>query len=142
VNFFPGARAAEIEKGNPDNRVKRKFRLTKSTDFERVRRFGKSYAHPLIVLIALPNEDESTHFGVAAGRTVGKAVQRNRAKRLIRAALQSYLGRVNPGWDVVLLARKPMAGAAFLPTRTALEVLLNRARLLKVRNDDGTTSGA
>lgn len=122
--------------------MKRKFRLTKSTDFKRVRRYGKSYAHPLIVLIALPNEVEGTHFGVAAGRAVGQAVQRNRAKRLIRAALQPYLERVSPGWDVVLLARKPMTAATFQQTRTALEALLNRARLLKEKHDDGTTSGA
>jgi ribonuclease P protein component len=98
----------------------------------RVRRLGKSYAHPLIVLIALPNEDPAhSRFGVAAGRGVGNAVKRNRAKRLIRAALQPGLGSIRGGWDVVLIARSPMAEASFQQTQAALSQLLKRAGLLK-----------
>ncbi len=111
--------------------MKRSFRLVRSKDFQRVRQFGKSQAHPLVVLLALPNSLASTRFGVAAGRTVGKAVQRNRAKRLLRAALQPYLDNVVPGWDVVLIARRGMAEATFWQTQAALENLLHRARLLQ-----------
>lgn len=118
--------------------MNRRFRLTRSTHFERVRRFGKSYAHPLIVLIALPNQAENTRFGVAAGRSVGNAVRRNRAKRLLRNALQRYLPVIKPGWDVVLIARRTMAGATFDQTVTALAVLLGRARLLQEVHDLNT----
>lgn len=118
--------------------MNRRFRLTRSTNFERVRRFGKSYAHPLIVLIALPTQAELSRFGVAAGRSVGKAVRRNRAKRLLRNALQRYLPVVKPGWDVVLIARRTMVGATFDQTVTALAVLLERAGLLKEINDFNT----
>jgi ribonuclease P protein component len=115
--------------------VKRKFRLTRSTDFKRVRRFGKSHAHPLVVLIALPGEGEQTRFGIAAGRTVGNAVQRNRAKRLLRAALQPYFTAIAPGWEVVLIARRPMAEASFQQTLAALANLLHRARILEEFHD-------
>lgn len=115
--------------------MNRKFRLTRSTNFERVRRLGKSYAHPLIVLIALPNQEENTRFGVAAGRSVGNAVRRNRAKRILRAALQQYLPDVKPGWDVVLIARRTMTGATFQQTVTALAALLGRAKLLQEIHD-------
>jgi ribonuclease P protein component len=118
--------------------VNRKFRLTRSTNFERVRRVGKSYAHPLIVLIALPNQAEDTRFGVAAGRSVGNAVRRNRAKRLLRNAIQQYLPAIKPGWDVVVIARHTMARATFDQTVTALAVLLGRARLLQEVNDFNT----
>jgi ribonuclease P protein component len=110
--------------------VNHRFRLTRSTNFERVRRHGKSYAHPLIVLIALPNQAENSRFGVAAGRSVGNAVRRNRAKRLLRSALQQYLPAIQPGWDVVLIARQRIAGATFQQTVTALAALLDRANLL------------
>jgi ribonuclease P protein component len=117
--------------------VKRRFRLNKSTDFKRVRRFGKSYAHPLIVLIAIRNEAaRPSHIGVAAGRAVGNAVHRNRAKRLLRAAIAPHLADLHPGWDLVLLARGGMVGSSYQDIHTALLALLNRAHLLQRTDDD------
>jgi ribonuclease P protein component len=110
--------------------VKREFRLTRSTDFGRVRRSGKSYAHPLVVLITSKNQLKSTRFGVAAGKSVGNAVKRNRAKRLIRAALMPLLGEISPGWDIVILARQPLASADVHQTSFALRKILKRANLL------------
>lgn len=111
--------------------VKRRFRLTKTSEFQRVRRFGKSYAHPLLVLVALQNEQEQTRLGVTAGRTVGSAVKRNRAKRLIRAAVQAYLPRLAHGWDLVWIARNPLADAGFSQAQAAVTQLLHRARLIE-----------
>lgn len=111
--------------------MKRKFRLTRSTDYKRVRRFGKSYAHPLLVLVALPNETGSTHFAVSAGRSVGNAVQRNRAKRLVRAALHPLVPDIQPGWDIILIARQPLAAASFAFAQSTLLQLLQRARLIR-----------
>jgi ribonuclease P protein component len=109
--------------------LKRRFRLTKSTDFKRVRRSGKSYAHPLIVLIAVRNDLEVSRFAVAAGRAVGKAVDRNRAKRQIREALRPMMPTISPGWDVILLARRPIAEAGFPHIQQALGTLIARAHL-------------
>jgi ribonuclease P protein component len=95
-----------------------------------VRQFGKSYAHPFLVLVVMPNQEETSRFGITAGRSVGKAVQRNRAKRRLRAALQSYLSLVSPGWDVVLIARRPMLEAAFPKIQAATAMLLQRAGVL------------
>ena len=107
-----------------------------------MRRLGKSYAHPLIVLIALPREEKGgTRIGVAAGRTVGNAVQRNRAKRLIRAALQKRLERIDPGWDVVILARRPITEATFEDTLQAVDRLLARAQLVQGIDEDRRSSG-
>lgn len=114
--------------------MKRRFRLKKSTDFQRVRRAGKSYAHPLVVLIAYPNEGQATRFGVAAGRSLGGAVQRNRARRLLRAGLASLIPRVLPGWDVVLLARGPLLAVRAQEAQSAIQALLGRAKLLR-QND-------
>lgn len=112
--------------------MQRKFRLTRSTDFKRVRRLGKSYAHPLVVLVALRSEsrDEPTQIGISAGRSVGNAVQRNRAKRLLRAAAQTLSGSIVPGWQLVLLARRPLVKATYHEVLTALAVLMKKARLL------------
>lgn len=115
--------------------LKRSLRLTRSTDFQRVRQYGKSFAHPLIVLIVLPNQQKSSLFGIVAGRTVGNAVQRNRAKRLLRAAVQAYLPQIAPGWDVVLIARRPIVGLKLDQTQVALLTLLKRANLLQETHD-------
>ncbi|HEX6305187.1 MAG TPA: ribonuclease P protein component [Anaerolineales bacterium] len=120
--------------------MKRRFRLTKSTDFKRVRRMGKSYAHPLLVLIAHPNDLDRSRFGVAAGRSLGKAVQRNRAKRRIREALRPLIPGVEPGWDIIILARGKLLAASFHHCQEALKDLLRRARLLKDPYDDGIPS--
>ncbi len=118
-----------------DQRVRRRFRLTSSNDLKRVRRFGKSYAHPLIVLIALPQEQEKSRFAVSAGRSVGNAVQRNRAKRLIREALRASVPEILSGWDIVILARKPIVGAHLDQIRSALDLLLVKANLLRETQD-------
>jgi ribonuclease P protein component len=111
--------------------VKRKFRLTKSSEFKRVRRNGKSYAHPLIVLIALPKEDdEHTQFGISAGRSVGTAVRRNRAKRLLKEALRPMVPDIKKGWYILVLSRRPLAHATLKETRSALFQQLKRAQLL------------
>ena len=111
-------------------RVQPRFRLTRSEDFQRVRRTGKSYAHPLLVLVVRANDGREVRVGVAAGRAVGSAVKRNRAKRLLRAAMQVLVQSLPGGWDLVLVARPPLPSSTFLEVRGALQGLLNRAELL------------
>jgi ribonuclease P protein component len=110
--------------------VKQRFRLTRSTDFKRVRRSGKSYAHPLVVLYAMKSEAAGVRVGVSAGLAVGNAVKRNRAKRLLRAATNELLPQITLGSDLLLIARSPLPAADLHQTREALFTLLERAGLL------------
>jgi ribonuclease P protein component len=115
--------------------VKKKFRLTRPTDFQRVRRQGKSYAHPLVVLIALENDTEQIRIGVTAGKTLGSAVKRNRAKRLLRAAIAPLLPHITPGVDLALVARKPILDVKSTQVQDALAKNLRKAKLLKNNHD-------
>ena len=121
--------------------MQRKFRLTRSEDFKRVRRSGKSYAHPLVVLIvqtydprSAPQIDSTDQprlkIGVTAGRTVGTAVYRNRAKRLLREAMRSLIPDIKPGLDLIVIARPGLVSATLEETRNALLTLLQRAQIL------------
>ena len=110
--------------------MKRCFRLTGSTDFKRVRRSGKSYAHPLVVLYALKSEKSGLRVGVSAGLAVGNAVKRNRAKRLLRAAMNELLPQTALGSDLLLIARSPLPNSDLQHTRAALSNLLARAGLV------------
>jgi ribonuclease P protein component len=109
--------------------VKRNFRLTRSDDFKRVRSSGKSYAHPLVVLVVTPAEQTSVRIGLTASQSVGGAVQRNRAKRLLREALRPLLPGLRPA-DLLLIARASLAKANLAQTSEALSTLFNRAKLL------------
>jgi ribonuclease P protein component len=110
--------------------VKRSFRLTRSTDFKRVRRSGKSYAHPLVVLYAQKSDLPGVRVGISAGLSVGDAVRRNRAKRLLRAAMAGLLPGIQPGSDLLLIARSPLTASNLQQTREALTDLLKRSSLL------------
>jgi ribonuclease P protein component len=115
--------------------VQRKFRLTRSEDFKRVRRSGKSYAHPLVVLIVQAHDQPRVKVGVAAGKTVGTAVHRNRAKRLLREAMRSLLPNIASNLDLILIARPGLVTATLEQTRQALLNLLQRAQILNSPND-------
>ena len=118
--------------------MQRRFRLTRSEDFKRVRRSGKSYAHPLAVLIVQKSDQPRVRVGVAAGRTVGTAVIRNRTKRLLREAMRTLLPEITlghsqdsaSGLDLILIARPGLVTASLEEARQALLNLLNRAQIL------------
>ncbi len=115
--------------------MQRKFRLTRSTDFKRVRRTGKSYAHPLVVLIVHASEAPRVRVGVTAGRAVGGAVLRNRSKRLLREAIRPLLSALLPGWDLLLIARPALPAASLPEIQQALVSLLRRANILPATHE-------
>jgi ribonuclease P protein component len=110
--------------------MQRRHRLKKSAEFQRVRALKRSWAHPLLVLYVAPNDLALTRVGISTSKRVGKAVVRNRVKRLIREAVRSCLPSLPAGRDLVLIARPATAEAGFDQVRQAVESLLRRARLL------------
>jgi ribonuclease P protein component len=115
--------------------VQRSFRLTRSEDFKRVRRDGKSYAHPLVVLIVQSNDQPRVRVGVAAGKAVGTAVYRNRAKRLLREVMRSLIPNIASGSDLILIARPALVSATLEDTQRALLNLLQRAKVLTPKHE-------
>ena len=114
--------------------MKREFRLTRSLDYKRVRRTGKSFAHPLLVLIIAPTRDKSgVKIGITTGRSVGKAVDRNRAKRRLRALADNYLSTIQLGWDIIIVARQAIVKAPFTSIQQAFEMQLKRSGILKAQ---------
>lgn len=109
--------------------LKKRYRLRGSARFAEVREKGKSVAHPLAVLIALPNDLPYSRFGFSVSRRIGKAVKRNRAKRLLREAVRLQLSNFAPGYDIILIARAPLRDAKFAAVHEAVGQLARRAGL-------------
>jgi ribonuclease P protein component len=112
--------------------IPRASRLRRSSDFQRVRATGRSWTNRLLVLIVSANDLNQVRVGVTASRRVGGAVVRVRARRLVREAVRPWLRSMCGGWDVVFVARKPLANASYQDVAQAVVQLLGRAGLLKV----------
>jgi ribonuclease P protein component len=100
-------------------RSPRRGRLTRSADFDRVMRNGRSHAGRELVLYVFPRGgDEPPRLGLSVSRKVGGAVERNTVKRLLREAFARESGRLPAGTDAVVIAR---TGAGALAEREGLD---------------------
>jgi ribonuclease P protein component len=92
-------------------RRSRRQRLSRSAEFDRVYREGRSHANRYLVVYSFPREEDgdSPRLGVSVGRKVGGAVERNRVKRLLRDAFWAVGDDLPDGHDFVVVAR-PEAG--------------------------------
>jgi ribonuclease P protein component len=99
--------------GSPGER-RRRGRLSRSGDFDRVYREGRSHANRFLVLYAFPRGEEevgeATRLGISVSRKVGGAVERNAVKRALREAFWSLDASLPPGHDFVVVARPDMSG--------------------------------
>jgi ribonuclease P protein component len=87
-------------------RRSKRGRLSRSAEFDRVFRQGRSLANRVLVLYAFPRSEEGEpRLGVSVSRRVGGAVERNHVKRLLREAFQQESGALPAGVDVVVVAR-------------------------------------
>jgi len=111
--------------------VKQYKKLKKPVEFKRVRHEGISYAHPFIILFAIENNSDDLRIGVTAEHHIGGAVQRNKAKRILRAAIAPLIANIKPGYDLVLLGRRPILSQKSHQIEKLLAELLRYGKLLK-----------
>jgi ribonuclease P protein component len=107
-------------------------RLSRSADFDRVFRSGRSYACREFVLCVFPRgEDVDPRLGLSVSRKVGGAVERNRVKRVLREAFAAESSRLPRGTDAVVVARRDaqaLAETEGVPgVRRVIGELLDRA---------------
>ena len=111
--------------------MKRRCTLKKNSDFRRLYTKGKSAVNPYMVVYARRNRSGETRLGYTVSVKLGHAVVRNRIRRRLRETVRLNAQRIQPGWDLVLVARSraldapfPKLQGAFLASCDKLGLLL------------------
>lgn len=105
--------------------------ITRNKEFARAYARGRSFVHPKLVLYVNKNRLGHTRVGLTATKKIGGAVQRNRARRVMRAALQQTLPYDVGGWDLVFVARGQTARCKSGEVAAAAKKLLKSAGLVE-----------
>ena len=116
----------------PAGEGRRRGRLSRSGDFDRVYREGRSHSNRFFVLYAFPRDAEeeeekgegALRLGVSVSRKVGGAVERNSVKRAIREGFWALAEGLPPGYDFVVVARPDAAGLVDREGTSAVEAAL------------------
>lgn len=122
--------------------MRRGQRLQRPEQFQRVRRDGKSWSHPLLHLNAARNRVGRTRCGFVVGKQFGKAHDRNRVKRRVREATRLFYANIAPGYDLVFVVRTTAIQSTFAELQQAIAGVLKRAGLWVTPTDMGGANDA
>lgn len=101
-------------------------RIRRRSDFQQVYNRGAKVHGRYCTLFLLASTDSFGRLGIAATKKLGGAVQRNRAKRLIREVFR--LNKIAPGYDVVVVPKRELLDASLTVLEAEYRKLLERAR--------------
>jgi ribonuclease P protein component len=111
--------------------VQQHLRLRRAEDFQRLRQVGKTHPNRFLVLSFSSNELAHNRYGFIVSKHVGKAVTRNRIRRRLREVVRALDPQLTPGYDVVLIARQPLAEQPFDVVMRTVNELFRRAELFR-----------
>jgi ribonuclease P protein component len=99
-------------------------RIRRRTEFQRVYKHGDRIHSRYSTLFILPNSLDVARLGIAATRKLGGAVQRNRAKRLIREVFRR--NKIAPGFDIVVVPKRELLDASLTVLEADYRSILER----------------
>lgn len=104
--------------------------LNKRQDFSRTYKKGKSIVHPQVVVYIRRNPVGYTRIGITTSKKIGTAVERNRARRVIRHALYNVLPQNVGNYDIVLVARGYTKKLKSTQLQTTLQSIFKKENLI------------
>ena len=116
-------------------RFPKSARLTRTSEFAKVKNEGESSHGRLMVLSVLKTAEREPRIGLITSRRLGNAVKRNAVRRRLREIVRMERARLRPGLWLVLVARKAAAGAPFEALREDWLRLAKRASIFENQND-------
>jgi ribonuclease P protein component len=111
--------------------MKKTISLKLNRDFKRLYYRGKSVACGYVIVYMSKNRSAGNRLGLTCGKSVGKAVVRNRVKRLIRESYRLSEGRLKTGYDIVIVARSRAAGKPFDAIYKDVRYAFNKLELIE-----------
>jgi ribonuclease P protein component len=105
--------------------------------FQRAYTRGKYYVSPVLVSYVVKNRKNALRVGITTSKKIGNAVKRNRSRRVIRAALRPFAGRLPAGYDLVFVARVKTPFAKSQELSRVMEQQLRAAGLLAGGKPEG-----
>ncbi|MBZ0299205.1 MAG: ribonuclease P protein component [Anaerolineae bacterium] len=111
------------------------MRLRRPADFERVRQDGHAYHHRWVIFSVRPNGLGRNRYGIITSKRLGKAVARNRVRRLLREALRLSHPELQAGFDIVVVARPAIVGQPFEAIRRIIRELAAQSGVLWMESD-------
>ncbi|NLO89788.1 MAG: ribonuclease P protein component [Clostridia bacterium] len=118
--------------------LKKDLRIKQNADFRRVYRAGKAVPGKFLVLIYRENGVGITRFGFSISKKIGKAVVRNRVKRVLSEICRLHLFEVKEGYDIVFIGRRGVGEVSFRDLEKEFFKLIKKAGLYKKKRENGT----
>jgi len=95
--------------------------LNQNKDFRSLYYRGKTQVSPFLVVYVRKNRFGFCRVGITTGKKIGKAVERNRCRRLIREAYRLLSPEIVGGWDIVFVARVRTATSSMQQVKSAMK---------------------
>lgn len=108
-----------------------KTTLKLNKEFNRAYYRGKHAVGPMLVTYAVKNRNGVCRIGITASKKVGKAHDRNRAKRVIRESYRQLSGKIAGNYDFVFVARTKTPFVKMQTVRKEMETQLKKLGMLK-----------
>jgi ribonuclease P protein component len=109
--------------------MQRHLRLRRKEDFDHLRRTGRVWRHPLLILSVAPNGLTHNRYGYVTSKQLGTAVARNLVRRWLREAVRHAHPHLKPGHDMAFIARRSVTGEAYAAVHEAVMTSLQQAGL-------------
>ena len=104
----------------------RSYSLKRHKEFRYTYRTGRSQSGHLLTVVYAKSRTETIRIGFSVSKRVGNAVQRNRAKRRMRACISPMIGNLKGGCNLIVIAKPEVLDAPFAEMQKQTETLLKR----------------